>query len=206
MTDPHAIDDLDALKALYGEPNPRSLTKETRTLTPAYMVWLERSPFFAIASSGADGLDCSPRGDATGHLLEVLDERTIAFADRPGNNRIDTLQNIVRDPRVGLLFLIPGINETLRINGRARITTDPALMARFEMNGKQPVTVIVVDVDAVYFQCARALMRSGLWNADAIAGKDDVPTAGQMLKGAEADFDAEAYDANAAARLKGNLY
>lgn len=200
----HAITSIEQLEALYGATNPMSLRKETAYLTPAYRAWIERAPYFSIASIGEGGLDCSPRGDEVGSLFTVLDDRTIAFPDRRGNNRLDTLRNIVSDPRVALLFLIPGVTETVRINGRAGITTDPDLIALFDHGGKRPATVVRVTIDAVYFQCARALKRSALWSVP--DARPDVPTAGQMTKAAAPDFDARAYDADLADRQAKTLY
>lgn len=197
---------LEELAALYGAVNPNSLRKEVPRLTSAYRAWIERSPFVAIATSGPDGLDCSPRGDPAGQLIRVIDDRTIALPDRRGNNRLDTLKNIVADPHVALLFLLPGINETLRVNGRARLTTDPALRQSFAVDGKLPVTMIVVSIDAVYFQCARALMRSCLWDATKHVGRGCVPTAGEMSKSADSTFDAVTYDAELLPRQKASLY
>jgi len=202
----HDIGSLAALEALYGKANPNSLAKETARLTPAYRRWLEGAPFLAIATSGPGGLDCSPRGDAGGRLVAVLDEATIAIPDRRGNNRLDTLRNIVADPRVGLLFLMPGVNETLRINGRARITTDPELIARFAVGDKAPATVIVVGIETVYFQCSRALLRARIWEVDARRDAGSVPTPGQMLRDALGTFEAEAFDADLSSRLPNQLY
>jgi len=204
--DPHAIITLEGLTALYGPTNPISLAKETSYLTPEYRRWIEASPFFALASIGKGGLDCSPRGDSSEQLFHILDDRTLVIPDRRGNNRLDTLKNIVVDPRVALLFLLPGIDETLRINGQAHLTTDPALMGRFEIKGTKPATVVVVEIEAVYFQCARALTRARLWDADIQLDRTDAPTAGQMIKSARADFDAAAYDAELSKRQKGSLY
>ena len=206
MSSSHAVTSLEALEALYGTVNRNSLAKEAARLTPAYRRWIEVAPFFAIASGGPGGLDCSPRGDARGQLFRVLDDRTLAIPDRRGNNRLDTLKNILADPRVALLFLNPGINETLRINGRARITTDPELIEGFAVGDKRPATVVVVEIDAVYFQCARALARAKLWVPKARVRPGEVPTAGQMTKGAQPDFDAESYDAALPARQKATLY
>ena len=203
---PHAVTSLEALEALYGAVNRNSLAKETTGLTPECRCWIESAPFFAIASAGPGGLDCSPRGDAQGQLFRILDDRTLAIPDRRGNNRLDTLRNILVDPRVALLFLIPGINETLRINGRASITTDPELVEGFAVDDKRPATVILVEIDAVYFQCARALKRARLWELEARIGPGDVPTAGRMTKGAEPEFGAEGYDAALQARQKATLY
>jgi uncharacterized protein len=193
------------LEALYGATNPVSLAKETPRLTPAYRRWLAAAPFCSVATSGPGGLDCSPRGDPAG-FLRVIDDSTVAFADRRGNNRLDTLRNLVEDPRIALLFLTPGINETLRINGRAVISTDPDLLQSFVMDGKLPKTVIVVRITSVYFQCARALARSHLWDPARHVAKGAVPTAGEMTKGADPTFDGDAYDAALPARQAATLY
>ena len=206
MSDAHIITALPELLALYPDVSPVSLRKEAPQLTPAYRKWIEAAPFFAIATSGVGGLDCSPRGDTPGQLFHVLDDQTIAIPDRRGNNRLDTLKNLVADPRVALLFLLPGINECVRINGRATLTTDPALRERFAMDGKLPVTVIVVAIGTVYFQCARALMRSRLWDPSSHVHRFDIPTAGDMTKSADPAFDAEIYDAALLKRQLGSLY
>ncbi len=202
----HDITSLDQLVALYGETNPVALKKEVAALTPAYRRWIEAAPFFAIATSGPGALDCSPRGDPAGQLFHVLDDKTLAIPDRRGNNRLDTLKNIVTDPRVALLFLLPGVNETLRINGRARVTTDPALIARCAMADTLPKSVIIVTIDSVYFQCARALTRAKLWAPDAVVERAAVPSAGEMTRSADATFDAASYDAALPARQKATLY
>lgn len=201
----HHIRAIAALEALYGTVNEASRVKETRALTPAYRTFIEASPFLVIASAGPDGLDCSPRGDADA-LVTVLDDRTLALPDRRGNNRLDTLRNLLVDPRVALLFFVPGTTETLRVNGRARISTDPALRARFAVEGKQPATVLVVTIEAVYFQCARALKRARLWEAEARPATGTVPSAGTMLRDALPGFDGEAYDAALPARQAQSLY
>ena len=206
MPDPKKITSLEELLALYGEVNPISLAKETHQLTPEYRRWIEASPFFAIASCGAAGLDCSPRGDERGQLFRVLDERTLAIPDRRGNNRLDTLRNIIADPRVALLFLMPGIDECVRINGRASITADAELIDSFAAGDRRPATIILVEIDAVYFQCARALTRAKLWDPATHASREAIPTAGQMTRGAQPDFDAETYDAQLAPRHKATLY
>jgi uncharacterized protein len=200
------ITSLDALAELYGEVNPNSLRKELPYLSNEYRAWIERSPFMAVATIGPEGLDCSPRGDAVGQLIRVVDERTVLFADRRGNNRLDTMKNLVRDPRVSLLFVIPGIKECLRINGSAVVTTDDELRQQFEMDGKLPVTVVSVTIGSVYFQCGRAMIRSGLWNQSEHASPEDVPSAGAMTKSASPDFDAETYDAQLPARQQETLY
>jgi PPOX class probable FMN-dependent enzyme len=143
-------------------------------------VLIEKSPFATLATSGPEGLDCSPRGDLPG-FVRIHDAKTLMLPDRRGNNRIDSLRNIVRDPRVALLFLIPGSGNTLRVNGRAHVSADPALVASFTMDGKAPRTVIVITVDEVYFQCARAILRSDLWNPDKRVDPRILPTPGQIL-------------------------
>ena len=149
-------------------------------LTPEYRAYIEACPFVALATGGPEGLDCSPRGDRPG-FVQVRDERTLLLPDRRGNNRVDSLRNIVRDPRVGLLFFIPGSGNTLRVNGRAHLSTDPELLASFAMEGKAPRCVVVIAVDAVYFQCSRALMRSELWNPEKHVAPGRLPTPGQIL-------------------------
>jgi uncharacterized protein len=200
-----AITTIAELEALYGATNPNSLRKEVPHLTPAYRRWIAASPFFAVATCGPGGLDCSPRGDPAG-FVRIIDDKTIAFADRRGNNRLDTLRNLVLDSRIALLFFVPGINETLRINGRAIVTAEPALRASFAHQGKEPATVVVITVDAVYYQCARALARSELWNPERVVGKSRVPTAGEMAKSADATFDADTYDRELPGRQAATMY
>jgi uncharacterized protein len=202
----HRITALPELLAIYGETNPISLAKETTALTPAYRTMLASARFFTIATSGHGGLDCSPRGDAMGHLIAIEDDTTLLIPDRRGNNRLDTLKNIIADPRIALLFLIPGVNETLRINGSAEISTDPTLIQRFMMDSKPPRTVIKVNITAVYFQCARALARSALWDPASRVDRTTLPTAGQMTQSAKADFDAATYDAALPERQRTTLY
>ena len=176
----HLVTSMDALERLYDEPFGPSLVKETDRITGPYRAFIEAAPFFALASGGPDGFDCSPRGDAPG-FVRVADEKTLLIPDRRGNNRIDTLRNIIHDPRVALLFLIPGCGETIRVNGRATISTDPALTQSFVIDGKAPRTVIVMNVDEIYFQCARAIVRSDLWNPDKRIDPKTLPTPGQIL-------------------------
>src|SRR3954462_7908213 len=150
------------LEALYDTPVPTSLTKEVEHLTPLHRLYVEASPFVLIATSGPDGVDCSPRGDAPG-FVRVVDDRTLHIPDRRGNNRLDTLRNLVVDPRIGLLFLVPGIGITLRVNGTAGVSTDPELLDPSPADGKPPTTVVIVHVTSVYTQCPKAIMRSRLW-------------------------------------------
>jgi hypothetical protein len=168
------------LEAFYGAPSEASTAKEVQRLTTEYRAYIEASPFVALATGGPEGLDCSPRGDRPG-FVRVRDERTLLLPDRRGNNRVDSLRNILRDPRVGLLFLLPGSGNTLRVNGRAHLSTDPELLASFVMEGKAPRCVLVIAVDAVYFQCSRALMRSDPWNPEKHVAPGRLPTPGDIL-------------------------
>lgn len=177
---------LDELQSLYGLPAEASIVKEAPRITPHYRALIDASPFAVLASSGPEGLDCSPRGDRPG-FVRVVDEQTLMLPDRRGNNRVDSLRNIIRDPRVAMLFLIPGAGNTLRVNGRAQLHTDPDLLASFAVDGKQPRCVIVITVDAVYFQCARAIVRSDLWNPDKHVDESSLPSAGQILAGLSAN-------------------
>jgi PPOX class probable FMN-dependent enzyme len=152
MQGSYTITDEATLVALYGESSPAALTKEVDYLHPHYRAMIAASPFVVIATSGPGGLDVSPRGDPVG-FVAIKDDRTLLIPDRRGNNRVDSLRNLITDPRIALLFLIPGVGETLRVNGRAEISIDPALLARFPMQGKLPRSVIVVHVETVYFQC-----------------------------------------------------
>src|SRR5215217_8421482 len=176
----HLITTMAQLESLYGETHPPSIAKETDRITPGYRALIEAAPFFALASSGPGGLDCSPRGDPAG-FVRVADEKTLLIPDRRGNNRIDTLRNIIHDPRVALLFLIPGCGETIRVNGRATISTDPVLTQSFVIDGKAPRTVIVVTVDRIYYQCAKAIVRSKLWDASRHVERKSLPSAGTIL-------------------------
>jgi hypothetical protein len=164
------------------------------------------SPFVVLATSGSDGVDTSPRGDAPG-FVAVADEKTLLLPDRPGNNRIDSLRNIIADPHVALLFLIPGIGETLRVNGRAVISTAPALLERFKVGGKLPRSVIMISVDTVFFQCSRAIFRSKLWDPAQRIPRTSLPSLGTMVADiSQSGFDAASYDKGLYDRLKGSLY
>lgn len=175
------ITTLEDLEALYmPAPVPASTVKVTDHITPDYRALIEASPFVALATIGPEGLDCSPRGDKPG-FVRVADPKTLILPDRRGNNRIDSLRNVVRDPRVALLFLIPGSGTTFRVNGRAVISADPELLDSFMIDGKAPRTAIVVTVQEAYFQCARAIVRSGLWKAEAQVDPRSLPTPGAML-------------------------
>jgi PPOX class probable FMN-dependent enzyme len=177
----HTITTTEELERVYSDtPYGPALFKETDRITPQYRKLIEAAPFVVVATSGPEGLDCSPRGDPPG-FVRVVDEHTIIIPDRRGNNRIDTLRNLVRDPRIALLFLIPGVGETMRINGRAEISTDPKLTESFVINGKLPRSVLVVTVERAYFQCTKAIIRSKLWDPASIVDRKSLPTPGAIL-------------------------
>jgi PPOX class probable FMN-dependent enzyme len=206
MTDDHIIRDAAALAALYGTVNEASSLKEITWLHPHYAAFIKASPFAVLATAGSHGLDASPRGDTPG-FVEIVDDRTLLLADRRGNNRADSLYNVLHDPRVGLLFLIPGIGETLRVNGRAEITVDPALLARFAVGGKAPRSLLRIHVESVFFQCSRAVIRSELWNPGRYLPRSALPSTGQILAAVTHDrIDAETYDRELPPRLKATLY
>jgi len=183
-----------------------SLLKETDRIVPEYRALIEASPFLALATRGPEGLDCSPRGDGPG-FVRVEDEKTLLLPDRRGNNRIDSLKNIVRDPGVALLFLIPGIGETLRVNGRAAISVEPSLLESFSVDGKAPRSVIAITVEAVFFQCARAILRSELWNPQKHVARGSLPSAGRILAAlSDNEVGGDAYDKELPERQRTSLY
>ena len=177
----HSITTTEQLETLYADaPHGPALIKETDYITPEYRKLIEAAPFVVLGTSGPDGLDCSPRGDPPG-FVRVIDERTLVIPDRRGNNRIDSLRNLVRDPRVALLFLIPGVGETMRVIGRAKISTDPKLTESSAVNGKVPKCVLVVTVEKAYFQCTKAIIRSKLWDPKSIVDRKTLPTPGSII-------------------------
>lgn len=171
------VEDIAALETLYGTPGAPSLRKVAHRLTPLYRKWIMASRFCVLSTVGPNGTDGSPRGD-DGPVVTELDEHTLALPDWRGNNRLDSLRNIVEDGRVSLMFMVPGSNTIVRVNGRARLTTDQDLRTRFEHKGRLPATVIVITIAEVYTQCARAPMRAGLWTRDDSAG---LPSVGDIL-------------------------
>ena len=194
------------LDALYDAPVPTSILKEVDHITDDYRKLIEASPFAILATSGPEGLDCSPRGDPRG-FVRVADPKTLMVPDRRGNNRIDSLRNIVRDPRVALLFLIPGIGTSMRVNGRAHLSTDPELCSSFAMEGKIPKCVIVITVDRAYTQCQKAIGRSKLWDSEMHIAKSQLPTVGEMMERlSNGEFDGKAYDAEYPERMKRTIY
>ena len=202
----HIITSVTELEALYGEVNRGSLLKETDRVVPEYRAFIEAAPFVALATRGPEGLDCSPRGDGPG-FVRVQDDKTLLLPDRRGNNRIDSLKNIVREPAIALLFLIPGIGETLRVNGRAAISIEPALLDSFAVDGRAPKSVIVITVEAVYFQCARAILRSELWNPAKHVARASLPSADQILAALTAnEMGGGTYDKALPERQRSTLY
>jgi len=188
------------------EPSGAAVTKEIDYISDHYKTFIDKAPFVVVATVGPEGLDCSPRGDPPG-FVRVRDAKTVLIPDRRGNNRIDSLRNLVRDPRISLLFMIPGIGNTLRINGRAEISADPDLCASFAERGNAPRTALVVSVDRIYFQCPKALVRSRLWSADAQIARSDLPSTGEILEAlTKGGIDGAAYDAAYPKRLDETIY
>jgi PPOX class probable FMN-dependent enzyme len=202
---PHIVTSDAELTAIYGDPLERSLTKEIDYISDHYRAFIEACPFVVVATSGAEGMDCSPRGDPPG-FIRVPDDKTVLLPDRRGNNRIDSLRNLITNPHISLLFLIPGIGETLRINGRAEIVVDPDLLNSFEMQGKNPRSVLKVTVDRTYYQCPKALVRSKLWQADTQIDPAELPSAGDIQQALSEDLDGAEYDRDYPARIKETIY
>lgn len=198
------IDTLDALHDIYGQPSVAAKAKVTDCLTPAYAAFIERSRFCVLTTVGSEGTDGSPRGD-DGPVVRILDARTLAMPDWKGNDRIDSLRNIVRDGRFSLMFLVHGSNNAVRINGMAQLTADDDLRAGFARGDLLPRSVILFGVTEVYSQCARAILRSGLWSRGPDAG--GLPTVGDMLREAtDGTFDGATYDRTWAARASGTMW
>ncbi|RYH01382.1 pyridoxamine 5'-phosphate oxidase family protein [Salipiger sp. IMCC34102] len=187
---PLSVDDLDAL---YGAPSERSLTKVQDHLTPSYRAWIAKSRFVVVSTVGPEGTDGSPRGDA-GPVVRIADDRTVLLPDWKGNNRLDSLRNIARDGRVSLMFMVPGSTSVVRVNGTGIVTTDADTVQGFSQSGKHPLSVVVVSVHEVYFQCAKAIMRADLWTGE--DRSNGLPTAGELLREADGETDARAYDAD----------
>ena len=202
----HLVTSIEQLERIYGEPYGPSIAKVSDRITAHYRAFIEAAPFFALASGGPDGFDCSPRGDAPG-FVRVQDDKTLLVPDRLGNNRIDSLRNILQDPRVALLFLIPGCGETIRVIGRAAISIDPALAQSFVVNGKTPRVVLIVSVDRIYYQCSKAIVRSKLWDASRHVDRKSLPSAGMILAElTDGKLGGEAHDRAAPERIKATLY
>jgi PPOX class probable FMN-dependent enzyme len=202
----YVIRDEAALEALYGEASAGAIAKEIDYIHPHYRAMIEASPFVVLASSGPEGLDVTPRGDPAG-FVHVVDEKTLLIPDRRGNNRVDALRNILRDDRVALLFLIPGVGETLRVNGRATISVAPDLIERFPFRGTLPRSVLIVRAEQVYFQCPKALVRSELWNPAKHISRKALPSTGTILAAITAGkVGGEQYDREYPERLRSTIY
>lgn len=202
------ISKLTDLEALYPSVVPTAVTKEVGSLTDAHRRFIELAPFMMLATAGAngEGLDCSPRGDPPGSFVRIVDATTILIPDRRGNNRLDSLRNLVTDPRVALLFMIPGIGHTMRVNGTARLRVDDEIRESFSYQSKVPALVIEVTVERAYSQCPKALARSKLWDQASVTSSDAVPTVGEMMEEIDSSFDAKAYDDAYPVRLKKSMY
>jgi PPOX class probable FMN-dependent enzyme len=202
----HRIADVATLEKVYGFPSGGAVEKEIDYIHPHYRALIAASPFVVLATCGPEGMDVSPRGDPAG-FVAVEDEKTVLLPDRRGNNRVDSMRNIIANPHVALLFLIPGVGETLRINGRAHISTAPRLIERFSMGDKLPRSVIVVRVDTVFFQCSKAIVRSKLWDPSRHVERKSLPSTGTILSAlSQSRITAEDYDKGLAERLKTSLY
>ena len=184
------IETKEELREFYGPANERSVKKQMAKLDEHAKNFIALSPFMVISSATAEGADASPKGDPPG-FVKVIDDNTLIIPDRPGNNRVDTMSNIVENNHVGLLFLVPGMCETLRVNGRARITTDPEVLEPHSVRGRLPRSAMIIDVDDVYLHCAKALIRADLWNAEKHIERKSFPSMGQMLSD---QIDEEGYD------------
>lgn len=201
-----AVTTVEALEAIYDVPSTLVSEKETRVITPLQARYIEEAPLVILATSGPGGLDCSPRGDPAG-FVRIVDERTLQMPDRRGNNRLDSLRNIVVDPRVGLLFVIPGLGTTLRVNGTAVLRTDPELLASFAMDGRPPRTVLEIAVAAVYTQCPKAFIRGRVWDPQLFRRPEELPTVGAIMHQiTQGSFDGNAYDAGYPELIRQTIY
>jgi len=187
------IETIEELEALYGTPSEASLKKVARQITPTYQRFIEASPFVALTTVGPEGTDCTPRGDE-GQVVFVEDKHTLALPDWRGNNRLDSLRNVVRDPRVSLMFMVPGSTMLVRVNGKAKITADADMLTKFGKHGKEPRSVMLITIDELYFQCARAVMRADIWSGKEITG---LPKPSEILvEMTSGEFDGVEYDKN----------
>jgi PPOX class probable FMN-dependent enzyme len=202
----HLVTTMEQLESLYGKPYGPAVAKEIDHISNGYRALIEAAPFVVIATGGPEGLDCSPKGDPAG-FVRILDDKTLAIPDRPGNNRIDGFRNILRDPRIALLFIIPGVGETLRVNGRASISIDPELMQSFAVNGKLPRSVLVVQIETIFFHCSKAIVRSKLWDEATKIDRKNLPSTGTIVAElTQGRLGGEEYDRTAPERIKAQLY
>jgi len=202
----NAVTSIEQLATLYAQPHERVLKKELDHIDALGRAFIAASPFLVLATGSQHGLDCSPKGDRPGFVEVAADGRTLFIPDRRGNNRLDGLKNLVEDPRIGLIFFVPGVNEAYRVNGRARISVDPQLKRRFAVNGKEPNTVVVVAVEQSFQHCPKALVRSDLWKAARGPRPNDVPTIGDFAAARNPGTDSAAYNVEYAKRIPDELY
>ena len=200
------VDSLDDLTGLYQKPNQRVLDKEIDHVNEAGRAFIAASPFLVLATVGSGGVDCSPKGDRPGFVEVSEDGKCLYIPDRRGNNRIDSLKNVVEDPRVALIFFVPGANETFRVNGRARVSAEPALRRRFAVAGTEPATVFCVAVEQAFQHCPKALIRSDLWKSAGKGRPQGVPTLGGFAQARHPELDGAAMDAEYAVRIPNELY
>lgn len=203
------VSSIEELESIYGEPMERALWKEIDHMNDHYRAFIEKSPFLILATSGDNGVDCSPRGDPAG-FVRVIDEKHIQIPDRRGNNRLDSLRNIVQNPNVGIIFLVPNVGETIRVSGKAEIIYDQELCQSFSMNGKPASTVLSIRIEKAYFQCQKAIARSSLWDSTTYINRSELPSAGAMAKifieAKNIEFDADEYDKNYPEHMKKTIY
>jgi uncharacterized protein len=201
-----AIEGIESLHEIYGAPSERAVKKQLSRLDRHCRDFIARSPFLVVATADASGrCDASPKGDMPG-FVRVVDDLTLLIPDRLGNNRVDTLGNLLARPGIGLIFFVPGINETLRVNGLARITADPALLEPLAVNGKVPRSGILVSAEEVYFHCGKALIRSDLWNPEKRVRRSDFPSLGRILADQIGGIDVEEAERYTADGYKNRLY
>ena len=204
--DHHVVTSAEELAAIYDKPSERVLRKEIDHVDALGRAFIAASPFLVIATGTGQGLDCSPKGDQPGFVEVSEDGKTVLIPDRPGNNRIDGLKNLIANPQVALIFFVPGANETYRVNGRARISTEPALKHRFAVNGKEPKVVIAIAVEQAFQHCPKALVRSSLWKAGAGERPKGVPTLGSFAAQHSPGLDPATFDAEYTKRMPSELY
>ena len=200
------VTSIDGLSTLYARPIERIAKKQLDHVNEAGRAFIAASPFLVLATGTQQGLDCSPKGDQPGFVEVADDGRTLFMPDRRGNNRIDGLKNLIEDPRIGLIFFVPGVNETYRVNGRARISRDADLKRRFAVNGKEPTTVMVVTVEETFQHCAKALVRSDLWKASNRGRPQGVPTMGEFVAARNPGTDSTAIDVTYSQQIPNELY
>lgn len=194
------------LATLYAPPMERAIRKEIDHVDQVGRAFIAASPFLVLATGSSRGLDCSPKGDHPGFVQVAADGKSLLIPDRRGNNRLDSLKNLVEDPRIGIIFFVPGANETYRVNGHARLSADPALRGRFAVNGKEPATIIVVSVEQAFHHCPKALVRSDLWQAGGQGRPEGVPTIGDFSAARNPGTLGAEYDADYARRMPNELY